>query len=87
MSKYNELSNSAPLESNCGLAVDIGYIETSDTYRYLQPIECTSGTSLRSIALGGDDLKLKSRIIEGDFNRGYCMQIYRSKLFIINKLI
>ncbi|XP_076078794.1 uncharacterized protein LOC143048810 [Mytilus galloprovincialis] len=79
MSKYEELSKAAPEQQNCGLAVDVDYVDTSDTTRSLQPIRCTSGTSLRSIALGGSKLILQSRIIDGNFTRGYCMQIFRSE--------
>lgn len=84
MSKYNGLSNSAPELHNCGLAVDVDYEDTSDTTRSLQSIECTSGTGVRAIDLGGNDLILKSRIILGDFTRGYCMQIYRGTLLIMS---
>ncbi|CAC5366885.1 unnamed protein product [Mytilus coruscus] len=79
MSKYDGQSNAAPEQQNCGLAVDVDYVDTSDTTRSLQSIQCTSGTSIRSIALGANELKLKSRIIAGDFTRGYCMQIYRNE--------
>ncbi|XP_063404606.1 uncharacterized protein LOC134688068 [Mytilus trossulus] len=82
MSKYDGLSKSAPEQTNCGLAVDVNYVDTSYRTRSLQSIYCTHGTGLRSIALGGNELILKSRIIPGDFTRGYCMKIYRSKLLI-----
>ncbi|XP_063402157.1 uncharacterized protein LOC134686419 [Mytilus trossulus] len=79
MSKYEELNKAGPEQQNCGLAVDVIYIDTFDTARSLQSIACSSGTSMRSIALGGGELQLKSRIINGSFNRGYCMQIFRSE--------
>ncbi|VDI10375.1 Hypothetical predicted protein, partial [Mytilus galloprovincialis] len=63
MSKYQQNSNTAPVQQNCGLAVDV-YVKTLDTTRSLQPIECTSGTSFRQIILGGNELTFKSRIIE-----------------------
>ncbi|VDI61188.1 Hypothetical predicted protein [Mytilus galloprovincialis] len=64
MSKYEGLGSSAPEQQNCGLAVDVEYQETSGTTRNLTSIECTSGTNtIRSIALGGSELKLKTRII------------------------
>ncbi|XP_071137461.1 uncharacterized protein [Mytilus edulis] len=79
MSKYKDLSIAAPEHQNCGLAVDVEYLDTSDTPRPLQSIECTRGTGMRSIDLGGGELKFKSRIIDGNFTRGYCMQIYRNE--------
>lgn len=87
MSKYGELSNSAPGEPKCGLAVDVEYVETSDTSRPLKSIECTSGTSNRSITLEGNELTFRSRIINGSFTRGYCMQIHRSKYLFMNKTV
>lgn len=79
MSKYEGRLSAAPEHQNCGLAVDVEFEYTSDTSQPLSPIACTSGTSVRSIALGGNELKLKSRVIDGIFSRGYCMQIYRGK--------
>ncbi|VDI16029.1 Hypothetical predicted protein [Mytilus galloprovincialis] len=79
MSKYEGQSNAAPTQQNCGLEVDVIYIDTLDTARSLQSIACSSGTGMRSIALRGGELQLKSRIINGSFNRGYCMQIFRSE--------
>lgn len=84
MAKYEEQSNAAPEQQNCGLAIDVKYLDTSDITRTLQSIECASGTRRRSITLGGNELILKSRIISGNFTRGYCMQIYRGKLLIIS---
>lgn len=77
MSKYQDRSYAAPEQHHCGLAVDVDYVDTSITTRSLQPIECIEGTKKRSIALGGSELKFESRIINGDFTRGYCMQISR----------
>ncbi|CAC5374153.1 unnamed protein product [Mytilus coruscus] len=79
MSKYEGQSNAAPEQQNCGLAVDVDYVDTSDTIRSLQPIECTRGTGIRSIGLDGNELKLKTRIIGGTFTKGYCMQIFRNQ--------
>ncbi|CAC5366883.1 unnamed protein product [Mytilus coruscus] len=79
MSIYEEQSNAAPEQQNCGLAVDVDYVDTSNTTRSLQPIECTNGTGIRSIGLDGNELKLKTRIIGGTFTRGYCMQIFRNQ--------
>ncbi|CAC5366891.1 unnamed protein product [Mytilus coruscus] len=79
ISKYGERSDAAPEQQNCGLSVDVEYVDTPETTRSLQSIECTSGTSRRSIALGGSELIFKSRIINGNFTRGYCMQISRDQ--------
>lgn len=84
MSKYKGLIKSAPGKQNCGLAVDVQYLDTSNTTRSLQSIHCYSGTSMRPITLGGSKLIFKSRTIDGDFTRGYCMQIHRSKLLVMN---
>ncbi|VDI22053.1 Hypothetical predicted protein [Mytilus galloprovincialis] len=86
MSKYEGQSNAAPEQHNCGLAVDVEYVDNSDTIRSLQPIECTNGTSMRSIELESSELKLKSRIIDGDFTRGYCMQISRNQVIYTCKM-
>ncbi|XP_076078792.1 uncharacterized protein LOC143048809 [Mytilus galloprovincialis] len=86
MSKYEGLSISAPVQTNCGLAVDVNYVDTSYITRSLQSINCTHGTGVRSIALGVNELILKSRIISGDFTRGYCMQIYRNQAKYICKM-
>lgn len=82
MSKFEGLSKSAPQESDCGLAIDVDYVGASDSS--IQSINCSTGTNNRSIVLGGNELTFKSRIIGGDFNRGYCMQISRSKHFFMN---
>lgn len=87
MSKYNGLSSAGPVQQYCGLAVDVKYLDTSNITRSLQSIACISGTRMRSIALGGSTLIFKSRIIDGYFTRGYCMQIHRSKLLVMNILI
>lgn len=82
MSKYGGLSHSAPVKTNCGLAVDVDYVDTSITTRSIQPIACTSGASTRSFEMDDRELKFKSRIIDGVFTRGYCMQISRGKQFV-----
>ncbi|CAC5366900.1 unnamed protein product [Mytilus coruscus] len=79
MSKHDLMQSAAPEIQNCGLAVDVENVDISNTSRSLPPIECTSGTDVRSIVLGGNGLRLKSRIINGNFSRGYCMQIYRNE--------
>ncbi|CAC5404787.1 HARBI1 [Mytilus coruscus] len=81
MKKYQELSSSAPLTENCGLAIDVDYPEVKGILRNLSPIECTSGTNNRVIILEKNSvIEMKSRIIGGNFTRGYCMQIYRGYL-------
>ncbi|CAC5366886.1 unnamed protein product [Mytilus coruscus] len=72
-------SNAAPDQENCGLAVDVDYVDTSDKTRSFQSIECTNWTGIRSICLDGNELKLKTRIIGSTFTKGYCMQIFRNQ--------
>lgn len=81
MTKYHGYSGSSPHLQNCGLVIDVEYVDASGTPRPLPSIECTIGTNMRSITLGGSTLLFKSRIIDGNFTRGYCMEIFRSKLF------
>ncbi|XP_071137460.1 uncharacterized protein [Mytilus edulis] len=79
MSKYEGQSKAAPEHQNCGLAVDVDYVDTSDTSRLLQSIECTRGTDIRSFSLDDNELRFETRIIGGTFIRGYCMEIFRNQ--------
>ncbi|XP_052088025.1 uncharacterized protein LOC127725212 isoform X2 [Mytilus californianus] len=81
MRKYQGLSSSAPLTENCGLAIDVDYPEVIGYASNRYPINCISGTTKRVIGLEKNGvIELKSRIISGNFSRGYCMQIYRDNL-------
>ena len=83
---FNGLTSSTPVENECGLVVDINHISDKSTGNVIAPIECVENTDYRSIPLLlNSTLQFKSRIINGTFTRGYCMQIQRgnaSLLFI-----
>ncbi|XP_052060718.1 uncharacterized protein LOC127700996 [Mytilus californianus] len=78
MKRYRSLNSSVPSTPNCGLAIDVDYTDTV-LKRNLDPIQCKNGTKkTRKIVLEKNGvIKLKSRIIGGNFTRGYCMQIFR----------
>ena len=80
------LASSTPVENECGLVVDINHIPDMSTGNVIAPIECVKNTDFRNISLLlNSTLQFKSRIINGTFTRGYCMQIRRgnaSLLFI-----
>jgi hypothetical protein len=84
--KFDGLTSSTPIENECGLVVDINHISDMSTGIVIAPIECVENTDLRFIPLLlNSTLQFKSRIINGTFTRGYCMQIQRgsaSLLFI-----
>ena len=84
--KFDGLTSSTPVENECGLVVDINHIPEMSTGNVIAPIECVENTDYRSILLLlNSTLQFKSRIINGTFTRGYCMQIQRgsaSLLFI-----
>ena len=84
--KFNGLTSSTPVENECGLVVDINHIPEMSPGNVIAPIECVENTDYRSIPLLlNSTLQFKSRIINGTFTRGYCMQIQRgnaSLLFI-----
>jgi hypothetical protein len=65
-----------PVDNVCGLAVDIPYFPDTSTGNIIAPIECSKNVHHRSIPLN-TTLQFKSRIINGTFTRGYCMQILR----------
>ncbi len=76
--KYEGLISSAPEETECGLAVDINHIPNITSVT--APIECLEKVNFRYIPLLlNSTLQFKSRIINGNFTRGYCMHMYRGK--------
>ena len=80
LTKYDGRTASAPEEAGCGLAVDIHYFPDISTGIKTDPIECTNNVDHRNIPLyQNTTLQFKSRIINGTFTRGYCMQIQRGK--------
>lgn len=79
--KYGGLSSSAPEEYGCGLAVDINHIPYMSVGNASTPMECVVNGDLRNIQVAQNSvLQLKSRIINGTFTRGYCMQIQRGNV-------
>ena len=84
--KFDGLTSSTPIENECGLVVDINHISDMSTGIVIAPIECVENTDYRVMPLLlNSTLQFKSRIINGTFTRGYCMQIQRgsaSLLFI-----
>jgi hypothetical protein len=80
LTKYDGLSSSAPKVNRCGLAVDINHTPNISTGNVIAPIECINDVAYRTILLlPNNALQFKSRIINGNFTRGYCMRIQRGK--------
>ena len=85
--KLDGLTASAPVEADCGLAVDINHIPDMSTGNVIAPIECLLNGTLRHTPLFQKSyLQFRSRIINGDFIRGFCIRIIRGKasLQIVN---
>ena len=81
LSKYEGRPSSAPEKYGCGLAVDINHIPGMSTENVIDPIECAVNSEPRNITLlQNSTLQFKSRIINGNFTRGYCMQIQRGNV-------
>ena len=79
--KYDGLTASSPEKAECGLAIDIDHIPDMPTGNATSPIECIHNVDLRNIPLLQNSmLQFKSRIINGNFTRGYCMRIRRGKV-------
>ena len=73
--KYNNLNSAAPIVSNCGLKIDLDYL-TREKPR--ESISCSNTTLPLWLSLVQNGvLKLTSKIIEGNFSSGYCLQISR----------
>lgn len=76
--KYDLRINAAPENSACGFAIDMEYNVQNNHSGTEDPIECTKGTNTRLITLSKNGvLHLRSRIIDGCFSRGYCIQFFR----------
>jgi hypothetical protein len=85
--KLDGLTASAPEKFDCGLAVDITHIPDMSTGNVIDPIECPVNDTLRHTRLFQKGyLQFRSRIINGDFIRGFCIRIIRGKasLQIVN---
>ena len=85
--KCDGLTASAPAKADCGLAVDINHIPDMSTGNVIAPIECLVDDTIRHTPLFQKGyLEFTSRIINGDFIRGFCIRIIRGKasLQIVN---
>ena len=79
--KYSGLTASAPEEAECGLAVDINHIPDMSPGNVIAPIECLVNSTLRHTPLFQNSyLQFRSRIIHGNFTRGYFMRILRGNM-------
>jgi hypothetical protein len=81
------LQSSVPEKADCGLAVDINHIPDMSTGNVIAPIECLVNKTRRHTPLSQNGyLQFRSRIINGDFIRGFCIRIIRGKasLQIVN---
>jgi hypothetical protein len=84
LGKYDGHISSAPVDSQCGLAVDINHIPDMSTENVIAPIECIDNVDVRSFPLPQNStLQFKSRIINGAFTRGYCMRIQRGNVALV----
>ena len=85
--KVDGLTASAPEKADCGLAIDINHIPDMSTGSVIAPIECLVNGTLRHTPLFQMVyLQFRSRIINGDFIRGFCIRIIRgnASLQIVN---
>jgi hypothetical protein len=85
--KCDGFTASAPVEANCGLAVDINHIPDISTGNVIAPIECLANDTILNTPLFQKSyLQFRSRIINGNFIRGFCIRIKRGKasLQIVN---
>lgn len=83
---YQTLPSSAPKESGCGLEqyLEFYYMETVQKDLKMVPIKCTSGQSVRALPLYRNSaLIFSSKVINGNFTRGYCIDIQRGNFIII----
>ena len=81
--KVDGLTASAPEKADCGLAIDINHIPDMSTGGVIAPIECLVNDTLRHTPLLQQRyLQFRSRIINGDFIRGFCIRIIRGKASI-----
>ena len=84
--KYSGLTASAPVVAKCGLAVDINHISDMSTGNLIAPIECIVNGTRHTSLFQKSYLQFRSRISNGNFIRGFCIQIIRGKasLQIVN---
>jgi hypothetical protein len=85
--KVDGLTASGPEKADCRLAIDINHIPDTSTGNVIAPIECLVNGTLRYTPMFQNGyLQFRSRIINGDFIRGFCIRIIRGKasLQIVN---
>ena len=75
--KCDGLTASVPVEADFGLAVDINYIPDMSTGNVIAPIECLMNGTRHIQLIKKSYLQFKSKIINGEFIRGFCIQIIR----------
>jgi hypothetical protein len=76
--KFNGLTSSAPVEADCGFAVDINHIPDMTTGNVIAPIEClVNDTICHTTLFQKGYLQFRSRIINGEFIRVFCTRIIR----------
>ncbi|XP_076079169.1 uncharacterized protein LOC143049401 [Mytilus galloprovincialis] len=76
--KYKNISGAAPENNLCGLSIDIEMLNDESVSN---PIECTNGVDRRQFSLVKNGaLRFTSRIVQGNFTRGYCIIINRDKI-------
>ncbi|CAC5418070.1 unnamed protein product [Mytilus coruscus] len=75
---YLHIPNSAPKEEVCGLELYLDLYQIDKKQHDLPPIKCSSGQLSRSISLLKNSvLRFTSRIVDGNFTRGYCIDVQR----------
>ena len=86
--KVDGLTSSAPENADCGLAVDINHIPDMSTGNVIAPLECLVNDTIRHTPplFQKGYLQFRSKIINGNFIRGFCIRIIRGKasLKIVN---
>jgi hypothetical protein len=85
--KFNCLTTSAPIEADSGFAFEINHIPDMTTGNVIAPIECLVNDTIRHTTLFQQGyLQFRSRIINGEFIRGFCIRIIRgnASLQIVN---
>lgn len=79
--KNNGLTSSAAVEAECELPVYINHIPDMSTENVIAPNKCVENVGFRFIPLSENTtLQFQSRTINGNFTRGYCMQMHRGNV-------
>ena len=78
--KNGGLTSSAPEKADCGFAVDINHMPDMSTEN--APIECLVNRTRYIPLFQKSYLQFRSRIINGNFIRGFCIRIIRGKALL-----